>query len=235
MVKSKIIFLLILAHIVVYSLFSKELIIIDGETMVHRITNNSAGSNYKTVTTYLVSELNGEVVYSYHNQDEFYSWDVCTDRNALPRSIVFSTNGNEMELFFDNGRVHLTGTWEGEIINESVDFNDTVTLENDLVARTLDLNSMKKHVFSLLQTNNFPQLKSFQMYFKVLGEETVNVPAGTFNCKKVCFSFDGVSGLFYKAYYYISDDEHHYIVKIENMPMKCTTELEKILTLHEVD
>ena len=135
----------------------------------------------------------------------------------------------KMQLDFDGkGGVILTGYWNGKKIEQKNEFMKNVTLENALVVRTLELDNFDEYIFDLLQTSKFPSLESYKMYFKVLGEETVGVKAGTFNCKKILFSIKGWKGIFYKAYYFVSNDEHRYLVKIENMPRGGSTELVSI-------
>lgn len=63
------------------------------------------------------------------------------------------------------------------------------------------------------------------MYFQVLNEEIVKVPAGTFKCKKILFSLADWRGNFYKSYHYITNDVHHYLIKMVNMPTGAKTEL----------
>lgn len=219
---------IILICIFSFPLFSQDLIIENGETMIYKIQNKD-GSTYTSKTTYFVSELNNETIYSYRNQDDLEIWDVTTDINAFPKEINFATRGNQIKLVFnDTGEVKMSGVWNGEIVEQTGQFDKNITLENAMVVRTLDLDSRKRYVFDLLQTDKFPELKSFKMYFKVIGDESVAVNAGTFDCKKVLFTIKGLGRLFYKAEYYISNDKHRYIVKIENMPMNCDTELEQI-------
>lgn len=220
--------LIVLFHCVyVSTAFSGEnkLKIKDGEILNLEITTKD-NERFIAQTTYGVIEKNGNLFFSYVNKDNRSLWEVETDAKAFPIKIKYSKKGNKMQLDFDGkGGVILTGYWNGKKIEQKNEFMKNVTLENALVVRTLELDNFDEYIFDLLQTSKFPSLESYKMYFKVLGEETVGVKAGTFNCKKILFSIKGWKGIFYKAYYFVSNDEHRYLVKIENMPRGGSTEL----------
>lgn len=204
------------------------MVINNGEKFIFKITT-SEGTTYTAETTYYVKNIENKIIYAYAHRDEFVSWDVTTDKNAIPIKIKFTEKGNQMNYSFNgNGKVNMSGFWNGKMVNEKGTFSKNVTVENALVAITLDLNLNNKYVFDLIQTDKLPNLKPFKMYFKVEGEERVMVKAGTFKCKKVLFTLTDFRSIFYKAYYYITDDEHRYIVKIDNMPMGGATELTSI-------
>lgn len=205
-----------------------ELQIVDGETLTFEITPEE-GEPYLTTSTYYVKEENGEVLYSYTNVDKNASWDVTTDTQALPRKIVFAKKDNKVELNFDQqGKVEMVGEWNGKKVHETATFRENVTLENMLIIRTFDLQSTEKYEFDLLRSGKIPDLKHYPMTLEVVGEEEVTVPAGTFQCKKVLFTLADWRSSFYKGYYYVTDDEHRYVVKMENLPQNGSTVLQKI-------
>ena len=120
--------------------------------------------------------------------------------------------------FNTKGDVKLDGIWNDEEIQKSGKFSKNVSSEIGLVLRTLNLNSRRKYVIDIIQKDIFPELTAYKMYFEVVGEEEVKVPAGTFYCKKVLFTLSGWQGLFYKCYNYITNDERRIIVRMDNMP-----------------
>ena len=212
----------------IFSVFSQDLIIEDGEKFIFNVTTGK-GETYTSENQFHVKKVNDYILYSYTNEDEYEKWVVETAENGVPTTIEFFTKGNETALtFHGNGDAEIHGFWSGKEINEKGSYSANVSLENALIVRTLDYSSKEKYAFDLLQTSKLPRLVAFPMYFKVLGKEEITVPAGTFSCVKVQFSLTDMRGLFYKAYYYISDDTHRYIVKIHNVPMGGETELVSI-------
>ncbi|MBN1961145.1 MAG: hypothetical protein JW841_09375 [Deltaproteobacteria bacterium] len=51
---------------------------------------------------------------------------------------------------------------------------------------------------------------------------------GAFQCLKVKISVIGWRGLFWEAFYYITNDKHRNVVKIKNIPDSGVTELVSI-------
>jgi hypothetical protein len=198
------------------------------EVLVFRV-HPGHGEPYIVKTIYKSTENNGSFNHSYMHYDKDMSFDVMTYGNALPsRVIVTGVNLRAAYMFDGSGSVKMELKNDKGTVEKTGKFTPNVTVENALVARTLDLTSTGKHEFDLLQCGELPELIAYHMYFKVMGEETVSVEAGTFNCKKVLFSLAGWKGMFYKAYYYISNDEHRYLVKMKNMPTGGSTELIQI-------
>jgi len=133
---------------------------------------------------------------------------------------------NDISFNIDkNGQVCLKGVWNGVQCNTTKKFPNDVVIENSMLVRKIDFSSNEKVVFDLIKMDKMPDLKSHEMFFQVIGDETVKVPAGTFKCKKILFSLTGIKGMFFKAYYYISNDKNRYIVKIDNLPVGGCTEL----------
>jgi|GEM_PF-1922439 len=200
----------------------------DGEKFIYKITGKD-GKSFTGKSAYHVSCSNGKIIYSYLYISDIEKFDVKTDENGKPIEIIYEAKGNIIKLIFNGlGKTNMKGYWHGNKLDKEGYFLKNVTLENALVIRTMDLNSKEKYVFDLLQIGEFPKLIAYRMYFQVIGEETITVKAGSFRCKKVIFSLCDWRGFFYKAYYYISDDQNKYIVKIDNVPMGGTSELIKV-------
>lgn len=205
-----------------------ELRINDSETLIYEITDENNNMSM-AVCKYKVQMEYGKKLFSYTHTHNNEIWKVLTDTRANPLHIVYINGNNRMTLLFDKpGRVVLQGYWEDKQMNKTRLFSTPVTLENALKARTLDLSTDQKQKINLLQTDKFPDLEPYEMYFKVIGEENLTVKAGIFTCKKVLFTLKGWRGMFFKAYYYISDDAHRYLVKMENIPRNGCSELVKI-------
>lgn len=208
---------------------NKELFIESGEKLIYKIKVKGKEDYQHTVTYFSQKEV-GQLFYSYKSVDIHSRWEVKTDNRAYPLKIDLFAKGNEVHLSFDGrGKVNMQGYLNGKKIDTRAQFKPNVSLENALIVRSLDLNSPEKYSFDLLQFDKFPKLEAFPMFFQVEDDVVVSVEAGTFKCKKVLFSLNDWRSLFYKAYYYISYDEHHYIVKIENVPKDGSTELIKIV------
>ena len=224
-----IIFLFFCFNSITTSLIAESnLKIVDEEKLVFQ-GKNKENDAFTAETTYYVRVKNKKPFYSYKHVDGNSTWEVATDENAIPSRVVFTMKGNKMTLDFNGeGGVTMSGYWNGKKIQKKGSFESNVTLENALVVRTLNLDRKDPYYFDLLQTSEFPELEAYSMYFEVQGEETITVGAGTFACKKILFSVSGWRGLFYKAYYYISNDTHRYLIKIENLPMGGETELARI-------
>jgi len=206
----------------------EKLNLTDGDTFVFKVKNQQ-GDVFESTTEYRVDSMPEGLQYGYTNSDKFEKWEVNVNQDAVPSTIVYTSKGNTMELNFDGkGSVQMTGLFAGKQINVTGFFSPSVSLENALILRTRQLKEGEQYVFDLLQTSEFPALKAYEMYFKVAGSQTITVQAGTFQCKKVLFSLKGWRGLFYKAYYYVSDDKHRYLVKMENIPMGGWSELIRI-------
>lgn len=199
------------------------------EKFIYQVTDGKI--QYQEEVIYQNSTFEGKNAISYVNiakkgNEKLYEWNVVTDAQASPFKIDYYEGNSEVNMVFDGeGRVKMTGNWKDEQLNLTNNFKKNVTLENALILRNLNLDSNKKYVFDLLQREELPKLKAYEMYFKVVGNKTVTVSAGTFDCKKVLFSLTDWRGFFYKAYYYVTNDNHRYIVKIENSPKDVDSEL----------
>ena len=167
-----------------------------------------------------------ESFFGYIHSDSRSEWRVYSDEKGFPTEISYSASDNALFFEFDgSGNVRMHGVWDEKTVDITKKFKNNVTLENAAVVRTLDFDSGDKYVFDLLQTDKLPRLIAYRMYFKVLGTETVTVKAGTFRCRKILFTLTDWRTLFYKAYYYITDDDKRCIVKIDNVPEGGSSEL----------
>lgn len=222
-------YLILILLILQISLFSSPKPLIQNNEILIFNVKPEKGDPYISKTIYKSEKKNGSLNYSYIHYDKNVKFDVRTDGLALPDKIIYKNGDTEATFSFaGSGSVNMTFINGRESVTETEKFIPNVTVENALVARTLDLNNTEKHEFDLLQCDKLPDLVAYRMFFQVIGEETVTVKAGTFNCKKVLFSLTGWKGMFYKAYYYISNDEHRYLVKMDNMPKGGSTELIEI-------
>ncbi|MBN2040441.1 MAG: hypothetical protein JW864_10385 [Spirochaetes bacterium] len=212
-----------------FDLFSApETIISNNEVLVYKV-HPEKGDPYTSKTVYNFEKKNGVLFYSYIHYDKDHTFKVITDKDAIPRKIIRTNAESSASFTFTGeGSVILVLENNNGITEKNGTFSENVSAENALIARTLDLSSEEKYEFDLIQCDKLPELAAYRMYFQVEGETTVAVKAGNFKCRKVLFSLSGWKGMFYKAYYYISNDEHHYIVKIENMPEGGCSELVKI-------
>ncbi|UCD72300.1 MAG: hypothetical protein JSW70_04710 [Syntrophobacterales bacterium] len=195
---------------------------------------------YRETTEYHTCVVNNTPYYSYTSIGNFtepdmykpggeHRWEVTTYTNGMPSTIAFQIDKNTVKWEFNGkGTVDMRANWEGRTFKRSRTFKPNVTVENTLFLRTLNFSQKEKYVFDLLQIREMPDLEAYEMFFKALGEEKVTVKAGTFTCKKILFSLTGFKGLFYKAYYYVTHDEHRYIIKIDNIPRGGTSELVRI-------
>jgi hypothetical protein len=187
------------------------------------------GEAYSSKTIYTSESKDNILFYSYVHLDKKVTFDVRTHRNGIPERIIWNNADTNASFSFDGTGVVKLLLHDKEGLTEKSDkFMPNVSVENALIARTLDLDSKDKYEFDLIQCDKLPELTAYRMFFQVMEEETVKVEAGTFNCKKVLFSRSGWTGMFYKAYYYISNDEHRYLIKMENMPEGGASELIKI-------
>lgn len=227
--KQMIIFFIFLFSII-SSIFSNEnnLQIINGETFIMKIIEKN-GETYYGTNKYSIQSVDGKTTYYYSYVDKYDSWYVWTDSNGIPFKIIYENEYGKITLLFNHeGKVTMQGSWKNEVIEKIKYFLPNVTLENTLVIRSLNLESNEKYEFDLLQYDKLPELDAYRMYFQVVGEETVTVKAGTFHCKKVLFSLSDWRGIFWQAYYYVSNDSHRYIVKTLNVPDGGAMELIRI-------
>jgi hypothetical protein len=188
----------------------------------------ASGEKYTSASQYSDTIINGARYFRYVNSDKYAHWDVIADTNGSPLNIAYQTNGNTMNLSFDGlGKVTMDGFWNGKKTEQKGIFQRNVTLENAFILRTMEFTIGAEREFTLLQTDKFPELSAYTMFFKVLGNETIKVAAGAYSCKKVLFSIRGWRGLFYKSYYYVSDDAYRHLVKMTNVPLGGWSELVK--------
>lgn len=198
----------------------------EGEQFTYKIDFKNGSSSISNCR-YTTIESEGQRYLHYTNGDnEGEQWDVTTDLKGFPKQIVYSVMQNTVKLKFDGiGGVAEYGTWNGQAICGVQKFTPNASLEINLVLRTLDLTNKNKYIINVIQKDKLPELVVYPMYFQVIQDETVKVEAGTFKCKKILFSLADWRGVFYKSYHYITNDAHHYWVKMENMPPGANAEL----------
>jgi hypothetical protein len=188
------------------------------------------GVSYMCTTSYNWRIIEGVKYYNYVTIGKYDSWDVITNQNGKPKEITYKKDIDSLHLIFDgSGYVKCTGVWDNKPINTSKQFRENVTLENVLVLQTMDFNKKGKYVFDLIQPDKLPDLVVYRMYFKVTGYKTITTPAGTFDCIQLDFSLTDLRGLFYTAYYWVTNDPKRMLIKIDNIPaMMGKTELNSI-------
>jgi hypothetical protein len=119
----------------------------------------------------------------------------------------------------------LNAHWKGKTFSQTGQFQHEVSTEPYLLLRTMALGTGTRRDFDSIAYRELPALVTYPMFFEVLGDETVTVPAGTFHCNKVLFTVNDWRRLFFSAVYYITDDEKRWIVKVELHPFSGGMEL----------
>lgn len=203
-----------------------------------KVSNNV----YTETTEYDKATVNGKNCVMYistgdftatdkHDESGNHRWEVLADYSGIPVKIGLYSCKNSIIMKFDGkGNVDYAIDWKNtKRIGQKI-FRSNVSFENALIVRTLDFNRKDRYIFDLIQARELPEIVSYEMYFQVLDNKRISVEAGVFNCRKILFSLTGFKGMFYKAYYYVSDDPNRYIVKIENVPMNGSSELVLIKT-----
>jgi hypothetical protein len=187
------------------------------------------GEKYTGMTRYRVEKTGTGKIFSYEYKDKTSHWQVTTNTQGIPSRISYRSREGQVTFDFDGaGNVTASGTWNGKPVHDKIKLSANVTVENMLVLRSLPLKDGEVYEFDLLQTDELPSLKAYPMSFQLEGRETVTVPAGTFRCLKVRFTFGDWRRFFWKAFYYVTDDHRRMVVKIENIPNGGITELMKV-------
>ena len=159
-----------------------------------------------------------------------HQWDVKILKNGQPYLIQYSVAENVVRWSFDGkGRVCMNGIWDSNTCHDCKQFDTYVTVETNYLIRHVNFVNNEQYIFNLIQLSELPKFKTYIMYFQWVGDEVVQVEAGEFHCKKILFSLKGFKGFFFKSFFYISNDAHRYIVKIDNLPINGTTELIKAI------
>ena len=199
----------------------------NGETHTLLIKNGD-GVSYTGMTRYQVMPTGRGQTLSYAYRDKTAQWQVTANTKGRPSRISYKTKGGKVLFDFDgSGNVTASGIWNQQSVHEKARFSPNVTAENMLVLRSLPFNDDTTYEFDLIQTDALPKLKAYPMSFRLEGRTTVTVPSGTFRCLRVRFTFGDWRRLFWKAFYYITDDERRMVVKIDNLPNDGSTELVK--------
>ncbi|MDA3900333.1 MAG: DUF3108 domain-containing protein [Spirochaetes bacterium] len=204
-----------------------ELLVNDGETFTYVTTLNK--TTEQNSCTY--RNTNNGYTYIYTSANE--SWQVKTYRSGRPQTVKHNIRGNELSFVYNANSVSISGIWAGDAINNEKRYDRLVTSENALLLRTHDFTKNPEMVFEMQQPDYYPLLETMTMQYIYEGTETVTVPAGTFECKKIRFTLTGIKKMFFSAYYYITDDARQIIVKTENMPRNGKSELVKIVSAGE--
>ncbi|MBN2526257.1 MAG: DUF3108 domain-containing protein [Deltaproteobacteria bacterium] len=197
----------------------------NGETHTVRVTKED-GATYTGVTSYKVAQTSHGQTLSYIYRDKTAQWQVTANAKGHPSHVSYRSRNGQMRFDFDGiGNVTASGTWNQKPIRKKTRFSPNVTAENMLILSALPLEDDTVYEFDLLQMDALPKLKAYPMSFQLEGHETVTVKAGTFRCHKVRFTFSDWRRFFWKAFYYVTDDKRHMVVKIENIPDGGSTEL----------
>lgn len=194
---------------------------VEGKTSCEFRIWHKGGDPYDASVKYVCGDINGLSGVSYEYSDKFDKWFVIAERDGRPNSIRhFAINGMfDFSFSFDrNGKVSMNGTWDGKPYEVEQQFSHDVSVENSLFLKCMSLDPGVKYCFDLIQTTAYPGLSALPMYYKTIGKENVSVPAGDFTCKKILFSINDMRGVFFQAYYFVTDDAHQEIVKCVNVP-----------------
>lgn len=181
--------------------------------------NDGKGNTTLCDTKFNWANISGTKYSHYIFSGKDFSWNVTGSADGKPKEVIFKAGKDSITLRFNGeGLVICTGSWKNKKISESKKFRANVSMENMLVLQTLDFNKKGKYIFDLIQYDKLPDIIAYRMYFKVRGNETITTSAGTFKCKKIEFSIDDFRSIFYKAYYWITDDSKRLMVKVDNVP-----------------
>jgi hypothetical protein len=155
-----------------------------------------------------------------------HCWDVVSTYDGQPRLINYHVGPNNMQMIFDkNGLFEMKGVWDGKNCHQKMNFDNQVYVEINSLVRTMNLNSKTPITFDLVRITAFPMVKSHDLFFQILHDIVIDVPAGRFNCKKVMLSATGYKGYFFKAFFYVTNDENQFIVRVDNIPIGGMTQL----------
>jgi hypothetical protein len=155
-----------------------------------------------------------------------HCWDVVSTSDGQPRLIHYQAGPNNMHMTFEkNGLFAMNGFWDGKKCFKKTNFDSQVYVEITGLVRTMDLSQKTPIKFDLVRITKFPILESQDLYFQILHDIVIDVPAGQFNCKKIMLSAAGYKGFFFKAYFYVTTDEHQLIVRVDNIPIGGMTQL----------
>jgi hypothetical protein len=155
-----------------------------------------------------------------------HCWDVVSTHDGQPLLINYHVGPNNMHMTFDkNGLFEMKGVWDGKKCHQKINFDNQVYVEITGLVRTMDLNRSTPIMFDLVRMTEFPMVKSHDLFFQILNEVVIDVPAGRFNCKKIMLSATGYKGYFFKAYFYVTNDQKQVIVRVDNIPIGGMTQL----------
>jgi hypothetical protein len=102
------------------------------------------------------------------------------DARGVPSRISYRSREGEMTFTFAGN---------GKRVDEKLRLLPNATAENMLALRSLRLEDGGAYEFDLIQTDKLPRLEAYRMCFQLVGKEEVTVPAGTFRCLTLRFSF----------------------------------------------
>ena len=155
-----------------------------------------------------------------------HCWDVVCTFDGQPRLIDYHAGPNKMHMTFEkNGLFEMKGFWDGKQCYEKKNFDKRVYVEVTGLVRTMDLSSKAPVTFDFVRITKFPAVSSHDLFFQVLDDVIIDVPAGRFHCKKIMLSASGYKGFFFKAYFYVTTDERQLIVRVDNVPIGGMTQL----------
>jgi len=191
------------------------------------------GKNYKEyVTVHRTKDLlQYESCGNYTNPKIYapggkHCWDVLSTSDGQPRLIEYKVGRNYVRMTFSKeGHFELKGFWDGKKCFKQKSFENKVYVELSSLMRTIDLNQKEPLLFELIKLTRFPKIETHHLFIKVMEDVEVKVPAGLFSCKKIMLSVSGYKGYFFKAYFFVSNDDRQIVVKIENLPIGGVTTL----------
>ena len=200
----------------------------DGEVMVVRSTDLKKGESYESTTT---------ITYLAENNQSLYLIK-CMGKSGT--SIIQMKRGDWKPVR------HQTIDGEGNIVKQ-YDFSERsvrVRIPDQKIDKTIEIkgrvynNSMltyflrafvssrdsKRVELGLLVDAKRYGLRIVNVYAELVGEETVEVPAGRFHCFKVEFGATGIIGkIFWRTryHYYFTKDHPHHFVKYSDCEEEC--------------
>ncbi len=177
-----------------------------------------------------VQKDSGQTLLEYRNEHPDGKWLVRTLEDGTPLQVDMSRGEDNLSIHFaQDGLINLKGKWNGRETLQQVRHDPKATVENLMLLRTLPFQNGSKHKFQLFRPDKLPKLVPYQMYYKVMGEKTVTVRAGTFRCKEILLTCDNfLYRRLYHSYFYVSDDANRYFVKEVNPSRGFEVELESV-------
>ncbi|ETR72503.1 MAG: hypothetical protein OMM_01671 [Candidatus Magnetoglobus multicellularis str. Araruama] len=126
-----------------------------------------------------------------------HCWDVVSTSDGQPLLTEYQVGPNRMQMTFNNnGLFEMKGIWDGKNCYQKKVFNNNVYIELTGMVRNIDLTRTTPIQFDLVRITKFPLIETHCLYFKVLDDVVIDVPAGHFKCKKLLLTASGMKGFF---------------------------------------